>query len=147
MQPNYCSDDTLHRSPDQLLVVVQSLPGHILDEGGVLQLQLPRDGQQERRRVQDVHLHLRLLLSCVMLVLTLWRHLGMTEIMFEGVSCLENSTAVLLNNVDMPPPTDFLSLSPSILFKPKSSTNQKSYYDLLPSSGKKAHCNQMKPIT
>lgn len=121
MQPNYCSDDTLHRSPDQLLVVVQSLPGHILDEGGVLQLQLPRDGQQERRRVQDVHLHLGLLVSCVVLVLTLWRHLGMTEIMFEGVSCLENSIAVLLNNVDMPPPPP-PTITPHYL--PQSYSNQ-----------------------
>lgn len=75
----------LRRSPDHLLVVVESLPGHIVDEGGVLQLQIPRDGQEERGGVQDVHLHLRLPLGCVLLVSTLWCHLGIRWMMLLGL--------------------------------------------------------------
>lgn len=78
--PSAANRTTPHRSPDQLLVVVQSLPGHVVDEGGVLHFQLPRDGQEERGGVQDVHLHFCLPLGCVLLVLTLWRHLGIKEV-------------------------------------------------------------------
>lgn len=86
----------LHRSPDQLLVAVQSLLGHELDEGGVLHLQLPRDWQEEQRGVQDAHLHLCLLLSCILLISTLWRHLGIKGIMFSGAFSLTVAEAAVL---------------------------------------------------
>lgn len=71
-----CSGSSvLERSPDHLLVVVQSLLGHVLDEGRVLQLQLPGNRQEERGGVQDVHLHLGLLHGHVLFILALWRHL------------------------------------------------------------------------
>lgn len=37
--------------PDHLLVLLQSLPSHILNEGWVLQLQLTGNGEGKRRRV------------------------------------------------------------------------------------------------
>lgn len=63
-------------SPDHLLVAVESLLGHELDEGGILQLQLPRNRHDQRARVEDADDHLGLRSSHVLFFLTLWRHLG-----------------------------------------------------------------------
>lgn len=62
-------------SPDYLLELAQGLLGHKLDEGRVLQLQLPGDREDEGGRVQDVHLHLGLSDREVVLIVALWRHL------------------------------------------------------------------------
>lgn len=62
-------------SPDHLLELVQGLLGHILDEGRVLQLQLPGDREDEGGRVQDVHLHLGLSDRQIVFIVALWRHL------------------------------------------------------------------------
>lgn len=62
-------------SPDQILVVVQSLLGHVLDEGGVLQLQFPRNRHDQRGGVEDVDLHLALGHRRVLFSLGVWRHL------------------------------------------------------------------------
>lgn len=66
---------SLQFSPDHLLVLVQSLLGHILDEGWVLQLQLPGNRQDERGRVQDVYLHPGLSHRDILFIMALWRHL------------------------------------------------------------------------
>lgn len=47
-------------SPDHLLVAVESLLGHVLDESGILQLQLPGNRHDQRGRVEDVDDHLGL---------------------------------------------------------------------------------------
>lgn len=66
---------SLNASPDHLLVLVQSLLGHVLDEGRVLRLQLPGDGEDERGRVQDVDLHLGVRDGRVLPIEGLWCHL------------------------------------------------------------------------
>lgn len=47
-------------SPDQFFVVVQSLLGHILNEGGIVHLQIPRNRHDQRGRVEDNDLYLAL---------------------------------------------------------------------------------------
>lgn len=62
-------------SLDHLLVAVQSLLGHILDESGIFQLQLSRNRHDQRGRVEDVDLHLGFSQRHVLFFLTLWLHL------------------------------------------------------------------------
>lgn len=68
-------DFSFRFSPDHLLVAVQGLLGHILDEGGVLHLQLPGNRQDKWGWVQDVHLHLGVSHRHVLFIVALRRHL------------------------------------------------------------------------
>lgn len=62
-------------SPDHLFVLVQSLLGHMLDEGWIKQIQLSGNRDDEWRRVQDVDLHLGFSDGLVLFIVALWLHL------------------------------------------------------------------------
>lgn len=81
-------------SPDHLLVLVQSLLSHKLDEGRILQLQLPGDREGQWGRVQDVHPDFGL--RRVLPIVALWHHLVMEKCIVLSIS-LHFSNFFVLN--------------------------------------------------